>query len=79
MNQGSIHFQSVLATEMTDFLGHQRALGKRFINEEHALRLFDHYLVGEQLKTMADITPAVVDAFLASRPRSRPPSIMWGK
>ena len=31
MNQDTRQFQSVLATEMTDFLGHQRALGKRFI------------------------------------------------
>ena len=74
MSQGTSQFQSVLAAEMTDFLGHQRALGKRFINEERALRLFDQYLVGEKLKTIADITPPVVDAFLASRPRSRPRS-----
>jgi len=74
MKQGTRQFQSVLATEMTDFLGHQRALGKRFIGEERALRLFDQYVASEKLKTIADITPEVVDAFLASRPRSRPRS-----
>jgi integrase/recombinase XerD len=74
MNEGTTRFQSILAAEMTDFLVHQRALGKRFHNEERALRLFDHYLVNQKIKAIAEITPAVVDAFLASRPRSRPRS-----
>jgi site-specific recombinase XerD len=74
MNEGTPQFQGVLATEMADYLRHQRALGKRFINEERALHLFDHYLVDEKLRTIAEITPTLVDAFLASRPRSRPRS-----
>ena len=74
MRQSATQFQIILATEMTTFLGHQRGLGKRFINEERALRLFDRYLVNEQIKTIAEITPVLVDAFLASRPRSRPRS-----
>jgi integrase len=74
MKESTTRFQSILAAEMTDFLAHQRALGKRFINEERALRLFDHYLVDQKIKAIAGITPAVVDGFLASRPRSRPRS-----
>lgn len=74
MSQDKIPFESVLAAEMTDFLRYQRALGKRFINEERALHLFDRYLVDEKVGTIAQITPARVDAFLASRPRSRPRS-----
>lgn len=74
MNRGTTPFQSTLAAEMADFLGHQRALGKRFINEERALRLFDRYLVDQKINAIAEVTPAVVDAFLASRPRSRPRS-----
>jgi site-specific recombinase XerD len=74
MKQSTTQFQSILATEMTAFLGHQRGLGKRFINEERTLRLFDRYLVDQQIKTIAEITPLLVDAFLASRPRSRPRS-----
>ena len=74
MNQDTTPFQSILAAEMTDFLRHQRSLGKRFINEERALRLFDQYLVGEKIKAIAEITPALIDAFLASRPRTRPRS-----
>jgi integrase/recombinase XerD len=74
MKQGRTQFQSILATEMTSFLGHQRGLGKRFVNEEGALQLFDRYLVDKQVKTIAEITPVLIDAFLASRPRSRPRS-----
>lgn len=74
MKQDTSKFPSVLAVEMTDFLKHQRALGKRFLNEERALRLFDDYLVEKKIMTIAAITPAVVDAFLASRPRNRPRS-----
>jgi len=74
MTQGTTNFQSILAAEMTDFLRHQRALGKRFINEERGLHLFDQYLVSEKVGAIAGITPTLVDAFLASRPRSRPRS-----
>jgi hypothetical protein len=74
MNTDASKFQGVLAAEMTDFLRHQRALGKRFVNEERALRLFDQYLVDQKTGTVAEITPQLVDAFLASRPRARPRS-----
>ncbi len=43
-------------------------LGKRSLNEERALRFF---LVDEKVGTVAAITPVLIDAFLASRPRSR--------
>lgn len=74
MNQDKAKFQSVLEAGITDFLSHQRSLGKRFLNEEGALRLFDRYLVGEKVCTIAAITPTLIDAFLASRPRTRPRS-----
>lgn len=74
MNQDKVKFQSVLAAEMTAFLRHQRSLGKRFLNEERALCLLDRYLVNEKVGTIAAITPTLIDAFLASRPRSRPRS-----
>ncbi len=74
MSQDTAKFQSALAAEMTDFLRHQRSLGKRFLNEEGALWLFDRYLVNEKVDAIASITPTLIDAFLASRPRSRPRS-----
>lgn len=51
MNPETSQFQGVLAGEMTDFLRHQRALGKRFDNEEAGLRLFDQYLVEQKIET----------------------------
>ena len=74
MIQDTSKFQSILATEITDFLRHQRSLGKRFINEDRGLHLFDQYLVGEKIGAITEITPPLVDAFLASRPRNRPKS-----
>lgn len=74
MNPDGSKFQGILGGEMTDFLRHQRALGKRFLNEERGLRLFDQYLVDQKVGTVAEITPELVDAFLASRPRNRPRS-----
>ena len=74
MNQDQSKFQSILAVEITDFLRHQRSLGKRFINEERALRLFDRYLLDGKVGNLAEITPLLIDSFLASRPRSRPRS-----
>lgn len=74
MNPETSQFQGIMAGEMTDFLRHQRALGKRFDNEEAGLRLFDQYLVEQKIETVTKITPDLVDAFLTSRPRRRPRS-----
>lgn len=74
MNPDTRSFKGILASEMTDFLRHQRALGKRFVNEERGLRLFDEYLVEQKVGATEQITPTVVEAFLASRPRARPRS-----
>jgi site-specific recombinase XerD len=69
-----VGFQSALADAITQFLCHQRALGKRFHSEEDSLRLFDRYLVEQKVGRMAEITPALVEAFLSSRPRKHPRS-----
>jgi site-specific recombinase XerD len=62
---------SPLAGAMTRFLEHKRALGRRYETEAAALRLFNRYLAEQQIATVAEITPAVIDAFLLSRPRRR--------
>lgn len=67
-------FQGPLAVTIKTFLAHKRALGRRFWTEEAALRLFDRFLVGQGIATIGAITPAVVEAFLASRLRTRPRS-----
>ena len=67
-------FTSVLASGITQFLAHKRALGRRYQVEEAALRLFDQFLGAKDVTTLDAITPAIVDAFLQSRPRLRPRS-----
>jgi site-specific recombinase XerD len=63
-------FQSVLQPSIERFLAHKRALGCRFQNEESPLRLLDQFLVEQRVRTIEGITPAVIDAFLASRLRA---------
>jgi site-specific recombinase XerD len=67
-------FHGPLAGGIETFLAHKRALGCRFRGEEMNLRLFDRFLVEHHIATLEDISPAVIDAFLASRPRADPHS-----
>jgi len=67
-------FGSPLADTIKAFLAYKRALGHIFWTEEAALRLFDRYLVDQGIATIDAITPALVDAFLATRCRTRPRS-----
>ena len=60
---------SFLTDHIGHFGAHQRALGKRFETAESGLRLLDRYLVAQQVTTLDAITPAVLEAFLTSRPR----------
>ena len=65
---------SPLAEPIRRFVAHKRALNRRFDTEERALRLLDRYLVEHGIADLAGVTPAVLDAFLAGRPRQRPRS-----
>ncbi len=69
MRSPTIRFESALASEMAAFIDAKRALGRRYANEERALRLFDRFLARAGMRSLEEVTPAVVDAFLASRPR----------
>ena len=64
-------FRSVLGGEIGRFLSHHRALGKRFDNEESALKLLDRFLFEHGAGSISDITPMLLEKFLASRPRTR--------
>lgn len=66
--------KSVLAGRIRQFLAHRRALGRRYDVEEKTLRLFDRYLIERRVKRPDQVTPAIIEAFLASRPRHRPRS-----
>lgn len=67
-------FRSVLAEGIERFLACKRSLGRRFETEEKTLRLFDRYLADREVSTPAQITPDLIEEFLASRPRKRPRS-----
>ena len=67
-------FQSFLGPEIEQFLAHKRSLRRRYAVEERTLALFDAYLSKNKIGSLAEVTPALVDEFLLSRPRSRPRS-----
>lgn len=67
-------FRSVLADDIQRFLEYKRALGRRFDVEQKTLRLLDRYLHEQKIDRVGQITPAIIEAFLISRPRSRPRS-----
>lgn len=71
---GNTIFSSCLADHIRAFLAYKRALGRGFDTEEGALRLLDRYLIRRRVTSPSQITPTLVDAFLASRPRTRPRS-----
>jgi len=65
---------SLLGPAINAFVAEKRALGRRYENEECALRLFDRYLTAAGVDELADVSPALLEAFLASRPRRVPRS-----
>lgn len=65
-------FQSILADEIQKFLAYKRALGRRFDTEEKDLRLFDRFLVEQDVEQVVEVTPVFIERFLASRPRRCP-------
>jgi site-specific recombinase XerD len=67
-------FASPLADGIAQFIAHKRVLGRRYDTEVYALRLFDRHLVAQRVTRLAAITPVVIEAFLAARPRVRPRS-----
>ena len=56
------------------FLAHKRALGRKYDSEERELRLLARFAAEQRIGCLDGLTPALVDDFLASRPRSRPRS-----
>lgn len=67
-------FQSPLAVGIKQHIAFKRALGRRFATEERALRLLDRFLVERHVQRVQEITPEILAAFLASRPRTGPRS-----
>lgn len=69
-----IGFRSPLKAGIEMFLAHKRALGYQVRTTESVIRLLDRFLVEQHVETIESITPAVIEAFLASRPRTSPHS-----
>lgn len=67
-------FQGPFADGFRRFLAHKRALGRRYDTEDKALHLFDHHLGQHGIAKISEVTPSMIDAFLASRPRDAPRS-----
>jgi len=67
-------FQSVLGSEIERFVEHKRALRRRYVSEEKALRLLDAFLFRRAVGSVDAITPERLQQFLASRRHRRPRS-----
>jgi site-specific recombinase XerD len=67
-------FRGPIAAGIERYLAYKRALGCRFRTEEKALWLLDRFLVERGFTAIDEIGPALIEAFLASRPRPRPRS-----
>ena len=67
-------FKSPIGIHIERFLAYRRALGQQFRVEEYSLRLLDQFLTGADIQNAHDLTPDLLDSFMASRPRSSPRS-----
>jgi len=60
-----------LTTAVSDFLAHKRALGRKYRTEEATLRLLLAFAGQHGVTHLRPLTPGLLDAFAASRPRPR--------
>ncbi|HEX05631.1 MAG TPA: integrase, partial [Bacteroidetes bacterium] len=67
-------FHSLLADDIQFYLDFKRATGHKFNTEEATIHLFDRFLSEFPVINRADLTPPIIETFLASRPRTRPRS-----
>ena len=63
-----------LEAAVEEFLQHKRALGRKYRSEEKELRLLTRFAQQRGTVELGAITPALLEDFLSSRPRSRPRS-----
>jgi integrase len=65
---------ATLETAVAGFIGHKRAIGRKYHSEEAELALLVRFAREQGTGRLTDLSPALVDEFLASRPRARPRS-----
>lgn len=70
MRQPTRQYDSILASGIGSFVEYKRALGYRYDAEEKKLILLDRYLVEQGVTCLNEITPDVLDRFMASRARA---------
>jgi integrase len=63
-----------LVPAVADFLAHKRALGRKYRAEAATLQLLVAFADDHRVAELHQLTPALLDAFVASRPRPRPRS-----
>ncbi len=63
-----------LESAVARFLAHKRAVGRKYASEQNELRLLVRFAGEHRVDSLAGLTPALLEDFLASRPRSRPRS-----
>lgn len=74
MTTSILRVHSALADPITRFVAHKRALGRGYDTEVRTLRLLDRFLAEQNVLGLEQVTPALIEAFMASRPRARPRS-----
>jgi hypothetical protein len=57
------------------FLERKRAIGRGYVSEHYELRLLVRFAAERGISSLDELTPALLDEFLGSRPRSRPPQL----
>lgn len=67
MNESGASLDAAVA----DFLAHKRALGRKYHTEEATLRLLLAFTSQHRVNDLDQLTPALLDEFVASRPRPR--------
>lgn len=60
-----------LVGAVADFLAHKRALGRKYRTEEATLRLLLAFSDQHGVENLRQLTPRLLDEFIASRPRER--------
>lgn len=63
-----------VAEAVDGFLSHKRAIGRKYHSEEAELRLLVRFADDRHIVRLNRLTPAVLEEFLASRPRLQPRS-----
>jgi integrase len=63
-----------LTLSVAGFLAHKRALGRKYRNEEATLRILTAFASVQGIEQVGQLTPSLLEAFVASRPRPRPRS-----